>query len=113
MLKKIALGILLLMGFTTALVAQTFQYLGDLTEQQFIQAGRSTLPKADGWYPVGKLPNAVSQAIDYNLHDYSLDVGDTFLAGIHYRGADYIVLLRITDARNSRWQWYATSLLVE
>jgi hypothetical protein len=109
MVKKLVLGILLLTVVTTTLFAwmEQFQYAGNVTEQQFAESAAAYIPPK-GVYRTGKLPNGVVREINYALQDYSLDVGDMFLAAVIYNnGLGYAVWLRITDAKSCRWQFYA------
>jgi len=101
MKKKIGFGLAMLIALTTSLSAQvtSFKYSGNINEQQFIKLVEEHGLRAS------KLPNAVIQVIYDNLHSYSLDIGDVFLCTILYKGVDYLILLRITDAKNCKWQY--------
>ena len=112
MKKKIAFLLVLLITLTASLSAQAvntnFVYLGNISEQKFIQACSEVHSKVNlDFRATDKLPNPVIQAINNNLSDYSLRIGDSFTAGYFYQGVGYIVCIRITNARNSKWQFIA------
>jgi len=61
---------------------------------------------------IGNLPNPVIQAINNALRNYTLHTGDVFIAQVNFQQtsattATYHVCLRITDARNSSYEYYA------
>jgi hypothetical protein len=99
---------------TASLSAQTvtqFVYLANGSEQQFNEANR--MSEFRGWTKTNKLPNHIIQAINNNLRNYSLNIGDIFSCVINYQGINYFVALRITDARNYGWQynaWWSTAV---
>jgi hypothetical protein len=107
MKKKTAFFLAFLITLTASLSAQVvtyFVYFGNVNEQQFNEAAH--MLKMPGWYVTNKLPNPVIQAINNNLRNYSLATGDNFACCFDYQGS-YFVILRITDARNSMWQFFA------
>jgi len=117
MKKKIAFVLALLIMLTASLSAQAvsgFLYLGNQSEQyfnSFFNYSNSSLSQK-GWTATNKLPNPVIQKIYNNLSNYSLNSGDLFGCELSYQGVTYLVNLRITDAKNSKWQFYAWYRLV-
>jgi hypothetical protein len=109
MVKKLVLGALLLTVVTTTLFAWVtkFSYIGNSTEQRFAEVAQALVPDSPKIYRTGKLPNEIIREIDNALQGYSLDVGDTFSTLAGYSGTNYMIVLRITDAKNCRWQFYA------
>jgi len=119
MKKKIVFGLAMLLAITASLSAQeafvnNFSYVDNFSEQQFILLTEmSKIKSAElGLLPANKLPNAVIQAINNNLRSYSLDIGDYFAAGVYYQGFGYSIGLRITDARNFKWQFFAYRIML-
>jgi hypothetical protein len=114
MKKKIVFGLAMLVALTASLSAQTasvknFVHVGNVSEQMFRQNAekiRREFPEFN-LRPVGKLPNDVIQAININVSNYSLDTGDVFYAWINNQGNKYVIYLRITDAKNSNWVFFA------
>jgi len=120
MRKKILLGLTMLFALTASLSAQTaemitFGYQCNVSEQIFIETMNSINSKIqrNGYqiFYINKLPTPVIQAINDNLHDYTLDIGDEFLALVKYQLKAYHVFIRITiritDKKKSSWQFYA------
>ncbi|MDR0286991.1 MAG: hypothetical protein LBI03_04690 [Clostridiales bacterium] len=114
MKKKIVFGLAMLIALTTSLSAQMptvrrFSFVGILSEQEFIMARNELILNIPGAVHIltDKLPNAVSQTINNCLRNYPLDIGDVFSGLINYQGVNYTIGLRIIDARNSKWQFYA------
>ena len=112
MKKKIIFGLAILFFLTTSLSAQAdymyeFRYLNNLSEQMFISFMSESESPPPSLFRIIKLPSPVYQSINNNLRDYSLDIGDVFLAWVGYQGKRYCVFLRITDKRYLNWQYYA------
>ena len=112
--KKILFGLTILFTLTVSLSAQTadviyFVYQGDnCSEQMFIQMNSLMTQEFKGeFFTTNKLPKQVTQAINNNLRDYILNIGDVFSASFIYQDVGYYVLIRIIDAKNSSWQFYA------
>jgi len=111
MKKKIVFGIALLIVLTASLSAQaayvhTFLYTRNGNEREFTQDWLR-ISNGAGVFETTKLPNPVIQAINNNLRNFTLNIGDIFICALIYNQTWYVVTLRITDARNSRWQFYA------
>jgi len=116
MKKKIIFGLAMLVGLTASLSAQavslrTFSYMNNLSEQQFKDAMKladeGNNRQGNFLYIVNKLPDAIIKEINNNLRGYSLDIGDVFLCSCFYQGIGYTISIRITDTRNTRWQFSA------
>jgi len=114
MVKKILFGLMLLMMFTTVLFAQTvyavlFQYDGNLSQAQYqnIYPGLLQVASSLRASRTDKLPNEIILEIDRRLRSYTLDVGDVFTFSCGYGFSNFYVSLRITNARNGQWEFYA------
>jgi hypothetical protein len=110
---KILFGLAMLFTLTASLSAQTaemitFGYQNNVSEQIFIEVNSAITQKSSGiLVTINKLPTPVIQAINNNLRDYTLDIGDMFIALVMYQNIGYHVSIRITDAKKINWQFYA------
>jgi len=126
--KKITIGMIFFMLVSINIYSQIVQTINfelmigvndfrDINESKdkFIKSGLAlgSLPAFEGFTITKRLPNSVVNEIDFQLIDYSpLNNGEMFLwsGGLissHVSGQAYHVLLRIIDARNSKWEYYA------
>jgi hypothetical protein len=87
-----------------------FTYMENSSEQEFINSYSNWTPSTrdgSGTYRVDKLSNAIVQSIYNELRRYNLRNGDIYMGGFQERNVLITVLLRITDANNRRFQFYA------
>jgi hypothetical protein len=126
--KKITIGMFFFMLVSINIYSQIVQTINlelmigvndfrDLNESRdtFIKSGLGlgSLPSFEGFTITKRLPNSVVNEIDLQLVDYSpLNNGEMFLwtgflMSSRVSGQAYNVFLRITDARNSKWEYYA------
>ena len=120
--KKIMIGTVFFMLMSASIYSQVVQTAEfgliqgisqDISREVFIETGLIFGYKSEGFEPIKRLPNSVINEIDRQLIDYRpLNNGQVF----YWRGGliqstvsaqVYMVLLRVTDARNSQWEYYA------
>jgi hypothetical protein len=84
-----------------------------MSRETFSEAGRKMAGDFKGYIRAERLPNSVQNEIDRQLTDYRpLNNGQVFYwLGRLYSGIvsyqHYLVIIRITDAKNSKWEYFA------
>jgi hypothetical protein len=119
MIKKITLGIVFFMVMSVSVYSQDiitgrFELIPDVSMEVFNKIGSTPgFGDDESFSPVERLPNSVKNEIDRQLTDYRpLINGQVFYWGgglmfNAHSGQGYRVLLRVTDARKSQWEYYA------
>jgi hypothetical protein len=123
MVKKIVLVLTLLLLVTLASFAQVvvFTYIGngrEFTPEQFKQVADACKEGGARRSPGGvfsetdKLPLQITEAINKEIREYPLEVGDIFAGTLLYRGTGYLVYgylvtIRITNVADRSWEFHA------
>jgi hypothetical protein len=119
MVKKITIGMMFLMLVSAGIYSQTVYSEGlgllqEMSRETFLETGRVVNGSFEGYTRAERLPNSIVNEIDRQLTDYRpLKNGQVFAwVGRLYPGAagyhHYLVSLRIIDARNSKWEYFAS-----
>jgi hypothetical protein len=117
-MKKITIGMAFFMLLYSSAYSQTiytydFAPMPNGSREVYVEVGSTLGNRYEGFIRTERLPNSVQNEIDSQLNDYRpLNNGEVFywrgsLINSTVSGTVYMVLLRITDARNSRWEYYA------
>lgn len=118
MVKKITIGMVFFMLMSANVYSQSiytlqFGLMQNTTRERFVEVGPVLGSMAEGFSRAEKIPNSVQNEINRQLADYRpLSNGQVFfwegsLITSIVSASKYIVLLRITEARNSQWEYYA------
>jgi hypothetical protein len=106
--KLLCLVLLYVTGF--AVSAQTlydFVPFGNSDEETFSKGHTFFQRQHPDFHNAGDLPSRVAEVIRSQLRYHNLNVGDIYIAYIIYGSSYYIVYLRITNALERRWTYYA------
>jgi hypothetical protein len=116
MVKKTTVVMVFLILVPASIYSQTvltfdFSLMGNASREELVKVGSTVSP--EGFTRVERLPNSVESEINRQLSDYRpLTNGQNFLwqGGVVMSlvsGSSFLVLLRITDARNFQWEFFA------
>ena len=122
MVKKITIGMMFLIivstnGYSQTLATYEFELIeNNAPRDKFVELGSifgNGFANDEGFHRIEILPNSVQNEINRRLADYRpLNNGQIFywrgsIQTSRVSGTVYMVLLRITDARNSQWEYFA------